>query len=317
MFREPWWFVSIQPGAFDLIHQHLFPIRQIGLRIPVVSTAGYPLSVRYRDADHWGERRIRLAVALEKVGSRLFGIHNPWLIGRPGNIVSGYSLTFWAFLVGHGATPAATRVIGTGLQDLRLPPKSSDGRTLAFIGRDFDRKGGPDALRAFRILKGRHPALRLIVATTIENVTTHNIAGEGITVLADLGREELLRDYMPTIDVLVSPTLSDCGAPFAFLEALQSGAAVVTSNNTWLDDRLVEPAVRRAEPGVTALVATLEDLLQPQHLAEAQAAARPLWRQEFSMTSLHVDLLEAYSSALAHRRTQPVATSPNTVGVRS
>jgi glycosyltransferase involved in cell wall biosynthesis len=296
MFREPWWFVSIKPGAFDLVHQHLFAVRQIGAHIPVVSTAGYPLSVRYRDAEHWSHWRIRRAVVLEKTFSRVLRLHNPWLIGRPGNVLSGYSLKFWAFLVGHGATPASTRVIGTGLQDLHLPPKRTSGTTLAFIGRDFDRKGGVEVLRAFRILKGRHPSLKLIVVTTIENIAAHSIVGDGITVLADLPREELLHDYLPHIDVLVSPTSSDCGAPYAILEALQSGACVVLSKNAWLDDRLVEPAVRRADEGVSALVAELEDLLQRRNLERAQAAARPLWYTSFSMTALHGDLLAAYAA---------------------
>lgn len=53
MFREPWWFVSIKPGAFDLVHQHLFAVRQIGTHIPVVSTAGSPLSIHYRDGRSW------------------------------------------------------------------------------------------------------------------------------------------------------------------------------------------------------------------------------------------------------------------------
>lgn len=83
-----------------------------------------------------------------------FGLTDMTLLG------SGCSLKFWAFLVGHGAPPASTRVIGAGLQDLHLPPKQTNGTTLAFIGRDFDRKGGVDVLRAFRILKGRHASLQ-------------------------------------------------------------------------------------------------------------------------------------------------------------
>jgi glycosyltransferase involved in cell wall biosynthesis len=317
MFREPWWFVSIQPGAFDLVHQHLFAVRQIGPPIPVVSTAGYPLSVRYRDGEHWSPWQVHRAVTLEKTFSRLLQLHNPWLIGRPGNVLSGYSLKFWAYLVGHGAPPASTRVIGTGLQDLHLPPKQTSGTTLAFIGRDFDRKGGTEVLRAFRILKGRHPLLKLIVVTTIENIAAHSIVGEGITVLADLPREELLREYLPSIDVLVSPTSSDCGAPFTVLEALQSGTCVVLSKNAWLDDRLVEPAVRRADDGVRALVAELEDLLQPANLARAQAAARPLWHTAFSMTALHQDLLAAYAVVAPvqqARKTVPAATMSSVGG---
>jgi glycosyltransferase involved in cell wall biosynthesis len=317
MFREPWWFVSIKPGVFDLVHQHLFTVRQIGKQIPVVSTAGYPLSMRYRDAEHWSHWRVRRAVVLEKTFSRVLRLHIPWLIGRPGNVLSGYSLKFWAFLVGHGAAPASTRVIGTGLQDLHLPPKQTSGSALAFIGRDFDRKGGTEVLRAFRILKGRHPALRLIVVTTIENIAAHSIVGDGITVLADLPREELLHHYLPHIDVLVSPTSSDCGAPYAILEALQSGACVVLSKNAWLDDRLVEPAVRRVDDGVSALVTELEDLLHAPNLARAKAAAMPLWHKAFSMTALHGDLLAAYAAVACPLRPQDSMMSTDSMKTSS
>ena len=308
MFREPWWFVSIRPGEFDLVHQHLFPIRQIGTTIPVLSTAGYPLSVRYGDVDGWSTSRVRRATSFEKLASKILRIHNPWLVGRPSNVMSGYSLKFWAFLVSHGASSSRTRVISTGLQELRLPAKQSNGRTLAFIGRDFARKGGPDVIRAFRILKGRVPDLQLIVVTSSENAIAHDISGSGVTLLVDIERATLLYEYLPKIDILISPTTSDCGAPYAVLEALQSGAAVVLSQNDWLDDRLIEPAVRRTLTGVSALVETIADLLEPQNLAFAQAAARPLWQRHFSMTALQDDLVSAYVEALPKGSTATTAT---------
>ena len=169
MFREPWWFVSIKPGAFNLVHQHLFAVRQIGMHLPVVSTAGGPLSVRYRDAEHWSQWRVRRAVALEKTLSRLLRLHNPSLIGQPGNVLCGYSLKFWAFLVGHGAPPASTRGIGAGLQDLHLPPnqttaplwRSSDGTSLAarpLWHKEFSMTAlHGDLLAAYAAVAPKHP----------------------------------------------------------------------------------------------------------------------------------------------------------------
>ena len=120
-------------------------------------------------------------------------------------------------------------------------------------------------------------------------------AGDGIDVVTDASSVEVVRDHLPEIDVLVLPTRSDCGAPYAVLEALRAGIPVVTSTSPWLDERLVPPAVLRADGrDPAALAAAIEHLLDPEHRDGARAAARSLWADQFSTAVLGRQLLAAY-----------------------
>ena len=102
MYREPTWFVSLRPGAFDLVHQHLFAVRQVGPRLPVVSSAGYPLPELYAARDRWSPARLRLATALEWRFDQLMDVHNPWLRGTAGNVMTAYTERFRQYLVARG-----------------------------------------------------------------------------------------------------------------------------------------------------------------------------------------------------------------------
>jgi glycosyltransferase involved in cell wall biosynthesis len=298
MFREPCWFISISPKAFDVVHQHLFPIRQVGPRIPVVSSAGYPLTVRYQDHDGWGADRAARAEALERLYARALDIHNPWLRGVHGSVMTVYTRHFQERLIEQGTAAAAIEVIGTALPALKLPAPRSDGRTLGFVGRDFIRKGGDLALQAFQLLQARQPSLKLRVVTSKCHADAIPSDHPGVTVALDESREQLLRDHLPEIDLLLLPTRSDCGAPYALIEALQAGIPAVTSNNPWLDERLSAPAVRRVAGDPLEIATAAEQMLAPSTLQAARGAARELWQSAFSMRSVHDELLGAYDRAM-------------------
>src|SRR5579872_1092869 len=57
LFREQTRFITAEPDSFDLIHNHIFALRQIGTRVPTVSSAGYPLSELYRSREGWTPTR--------------------------------------------------------------------------------------------------------------------------------------------------------------------------------------------------------------------------------------------------------------------
>jgi glycosyltransferase involved in cell wall biosynthesis len=297
MFREPTWFVTIDPDAFDLVHQHLFPVRQMGRRLPVVSSAGYPLSVLYGIREGWSPNRLRVALALQWAFDSSLRVHDPWLRPEPGGVMTVWSGHFRAWLLGRGVPADRVLVAGTGLPDMAVGARRSDGRTLAFVGRDFDRKGGDVALASFQRLRATDPALHLIVVTSRQAAQSNALAGPGIELIVDAPRRRLLDDVLPRTDVLLLPTRSDCGAPFGVLEALQSGAAVVTSTDPWLDERLVRPAVVRVAATVDAVTDAARELLAPAALRAAQAAARPFWEAELAMDALQQSLLAAYARA--------------------
>jgi glycosyltransferase involved in cell wall biosynthesis len=307
MFREPTWFVTVDPDAFDLVHQHLFALRQIGPRVPVVSGAGYPLSELYQAREGWSPLRARLAVANEALWARLVDVHVPWLRPVDGGVMTVYSEHFRRWLIGRGVRPDRVLIAGTALPPVDQARSLSDGRTLGFVGRDFQRKGGDIALEAFRQLRQDEPDWRMVVVTDRPHAAL--VDGEpGVEVLADPPREVVLGQVLPSVDVLLCPTRSDCGAPYAVLEALQSGTAVVASTSPWLDERLRAPAVVRVPAEADAVAGAVRALVAGG-LGRAQDDARRLWSTEFSMASLHRALRTAYGQAL-----QPAAGGQDPAG---
>jgi len=297
MFREPNWFISVEPGAFDLVHQHLFSVRQIGGRLPVVSGAGYPLPLLYEAREGWSPRHASLALTAESLMARALDVHVPWLRATGDGVLTVYGENFRSWLIDRGADPRRVLISGTALPEIHGLRSRSDGRTLGIIARDFVRKGGDIALEAFRHLHHDDPTLRLLVVTTGQNARDHVAPGPGIEVMVDLDREAVLGAALPRIDILLAPTRSDCGAPYGILEALQAGTCVVTSDIPWLDNRLRPPGVRKVEATTDAVVGAVRSIMR-DGLPASQAAARDLWESTFTMDALHRALTRAYDLAL-------------------
>jgi glycosyltransferase involved in cell wall biosynthesis len=297
MFRESVEFVSIAPGAFDLMHQHLFAVRQVGgARIPVVSSAGYPLTELYRFREGWSSRHLRVALALEAAYARMARIHNPWLRGVRSGVMTVSTETFRDWLVGRGADRDRVLLAGTALPEASLQPSRSDQRTLGVIARDFHRKGGDIALEAFHLLSAREAGWRLIIATTRRNaaaIPSH----PSIEVLVDIDRQHVLTDVLPRIDIMLAPTRSDCGVPYGVLEALRAGVCVVASDDRWLDSRLAGPGVRRTPLTPSSVADAVSDIAR-SGLSGERVAAAGLFRREFRMAGLHDALVGAYDIAL-------------------
>lgn len=298
MFREPIWFATTKSSKFDLMHQHLFAVRQVTSRLPVVSSAGYPLSVLYEAREAWSQRKAARAEAWERRLARTLHAHTPGIWAPDRDVMTVYTERFREQLVGRHIEAGAILRCGQGLPPLEIGRSASAGPTLGFIGRDFEMKGGDVAVEAFVRMHAESPLLRLIVLTRPGAAAQRLLTVPGVQVVTDAPRDAVLKTFLPQMDVLLAPTFADCGAPFAILEALQAGVPVVTSTNPWLDDRLGEPAVRRVPAEAEAVARAAALLLDPGMRDVASAAARELWRQEFSMEHLHTELLCAYRTAL-------------------
>jgi glycosyltransferase involved in cell wall biosynthesis len=300
-FGEPTWFVSADTGSFDLIHQHLFATRQIGPRLPVVSSAGYPLTELYSAREAWSAFHLRCALAFESATARALDIHEPWLRPTRDGVMVVYTEHFREWLVNRGVDADQVLVAGTALPDRDVPRRRSDGRTLGVIARDFVRKGGDIALAAFRELRVNDQRWRLIVATTASEASVHVKPEPGVELVVDPSREFVLNELLPRIDILLAPTRSDCGAPYAVLESLRAGTCVVMSDNPWLDPRLRPPAVARVPLAPDAVASAVVALVRQDGRAR-QFAARTLWRSAFVMDQLHQPLLAAYEAAIHRHR---------------
>ncbi len=113
-------------------------------------------------------------------------------------------------MVGGGANVAAPAELGAEREPARV----------LFVGRDWERKGGPDLLAAFALLRRRNPAARLTIAGCEPDV-----AADGIEVVGEIPAAEVSR-RLGSAAVFCMPTLRE---PFgiAFVEALAHGLPVV------------------------------------------------------------------------------------------
>ena len=171
----------------------------------------------------------------------------------------------------YGIDQARVVVVGAGanLSPTPLPERRDDGNTLAFVGKDFRRKGGGVLLRAFRKLRERRPRLRLLLAGPQDLVDLP----EGATSLG-LVPVERVREILCAATVFVLPTLRE---PFgiAYLDAMLCEAPCV---GTWVGvvpeiigdaGVLVPPADDAAL--ASAIAALLDD---PDHRRALGAAGR-------------------------------------------
>lgn len=302
MFTEPLWFATVDPDAFDVVHLHLFSLRQVDSTVPVVSSAGYPLNVLYHENRGWSARRASMALALENRLARLSDAHVPWLTAPRSDLLTVYSGHFARWLLDRGVPDWRVRILGTALSAAQPVARRSDGGTLAFVARDFHRKGGDIAVAAFDRMRRGNPSLTFLVVSEPSEAVRALSGHPGIELFLDPPRSVVLEEILPRTDVLLAPTRLDCGVPYGLLEALRQGCGVVASNVPWLDERLTGPSVRRVDLDATSVATAATELLAVDR-ACLERDAMALWRDRFSMASVHDELLAAYRDAIAGTRT--------------
>jgi glycosyltransferase involved in cell wall biosynthesis len=98
----------------------------------------------------------------------------------------------------------------------------ASGRIL-FVGRDWERKGGPDLLAAFAEVRTRHPGATLRIVGCRPEISGQ----DGVTVLGERSPEQV-RDELTRAAVFCLPTRRE---PFGlvFVEALSLGVPVVAT----------------------------------------------------------------------------------------
>ncbi len=194
-----------------------------------------------------------------------------------------YSRRVAESLVRHyGMDPSSIEVAGAGANVFpNVPSRRDNGQTLAFVGRDFDRKGGRVLLRALARLRRDWPRLQLLIVGPVEPL---QLPRGAIQVGALPFRE--LPDLLSLATIFVLPTLLE---PFglAFLDAMACALPCVGTD--------VESVPEIVDDGVTGLLvppgddsalaravdALLRDPARARRMGELgreRVAARFLWR---------------------------------------
>lgn len=283
-YREQIRVFKVKPGFFDLVHVHVFHHRFIGTHPPVVASAGGPLCWVYADAWGWGDARVAVAELIDRCLGWLWDATMCGArLGRA-DLFIGPSQYLRDWLKHRGwpgdriaVQPNYLAVHGTPPQRAAMSP-----RTLGFVARDFDAKGGAEVLAAFEKLRQRHPSLRLHIVGSPQRTVSPQISSV-VKWTPEVAREELLATILPSIDLLVYPSKSDTGVPYSSMEALAQGIPAVVSDYRSLPDLVGQQAGLVCRTGdATSVAAAVDVLLDPPTYAAASAGAAARFADCFS-----------------------------------
>jgi glycosyltransferase involved in cell wall biosynthesis len=136
-------------------------------------------------------------------------------------------------------------------------------KNILFVGVEWERKGGPVLLEAFRLLRRAHPEARLTIVGCSPQISEPGVHIEGRVPLAEVPR------YYRSASVFCLPTLNE---PFGlvFLEAASFGLPVVATRIGAIPEIVMDgKSGYLVEPQNAAeLAARLGDLLRDPRRAE-------------------------------------------------
>jgi glycosyltransferase involved in cell wall biosynthesis len=133
-----------------------------------------------------------------------------------------------SFAADYGIPPEKLHYIGYGVNFEELPQvqKSYRSRVALFVGYDFERKGGPTIVDAFRRIRADVPDARLRIIGP--NGLEDRYRGEGIDHLPPISDRAALQKHFEEADFFVMPSTCE---PFGlvFLEAMAYGNPCIGS----------------------------------------------------------------------------------------
>ena len=264
LFREPLRFFEVRPGAFDLVHTHVFSVGYRGNWPPIVTSNSVSVDALYGDGLGWDARKVARSVAVERGLARALRVdHSTYHRVRSARLLAfTQHLKDWWVARGVADTADIDVVPCTVARQLLRTLKSTP-RVVGFFAGSPEIKGLDRAFRAFEALRAGQPdvELHVIGAAGPTPAWAHVAAAPGVTWVGRRDRAELLSEVLPQLDVLVHPTRFD-GLPLSVLEAMSVGVPVITSDYRALpevvgDSRLVavtateltEALVRSLHPG--------------------------------------------------------------------
>ncbi|MDQ2758656.1 MAG: glycosyltransferase family 4 protein [Actinomycetota bacterium] len=278
---------------------------------------GDPRAVLYVDcthrqsADHWPDWNPLRGRALQR-----------WLVRERRQYhgaahLFAFSEPTRASLVDDYGVPAErVTVVGAGVNFDRLPTQRSRpadaAPTVLFVGNDFERKGGPQLLEAFRLVRARVPGARLQVVGTPHPIPPQ----DGVEVIGRVdGREAMSRLYAAA-SVFVLPSTFD-PFPLVVLEAMAHGLPVVATRQCGVPEMVVDGTTGMlVEPGDDLVPQLVEALVQvlgdPADAARLGAAGRRRVAERFLWSHVVDRMAPALETMAPGPRTPTARTSPVT-----
>jgi glycosyltransferase involved in cell wall biosynthesis len=167
-----------------------------------VPEAGTPLSVTWAKMEKGAYQNARMVFTMSRNISR--------------SLINEYGCSPQKVKCVHAGSNVSAEVSGN-IDNSRFSAKN-----ILFVGVEWERKGGPVLLEAFRLLRRVHPEARLTIVGCSPQVNEPGVQIEGRVPLAEVPR------YYRSASVFCLPTLNE---PFGlvFLEAASFGLPVVAT----------------------------------------------------------------------------------------
>jgi glycosyltransferase involved in cell wall biosynthesis len=172
----------------------------------------------------------------------------------------------------YGIDPVRVRCVFSGVNAPSAPAAGDRpfGNLVLFVGIDWERKGGPDLLKAFERVVAAHPQARLRIVGCKPAVRDARVEVIGRVPLDEVSR------HLREADVFCMPSLHEPSA-VALVEAMMHGLPVVSTRVGGTPDRCVDGETGwLVEPGDTAAIASalirlLDDPARCRSMGQAAA----------------------------------------------
>jgi glycosyltransferase involved in cell wall biosynthesis len=283
----------------DLVHVHSHPTKiHARRRVPIVMSAGSSHYINVRDYEKWDERKIRRRYRLARTIYRPLGICDELLNAE--HVARIYTFSNWAreIYIKRGLPRRKVDVIAPGFDVPALPErKRGESVNFLFVGREFERKGGPLVVEAFARLRESHKHVSLTVITR-DPQQVPQIAG--LTAHPFMDRAKLYGEIYPAADVFVMPTEAE-GWGFTNAEAMSFALPVISTRISAIPE-IIDDGVTGMliEPGDSdALLRAMRRLAESRERRDEMGrCGRERFITHFSRDVFRGKLLDFYLAAI-------------------
>lgn len=290
---------------FDLVHCHIYSIKIDNSNIPIILSDSSSNYIFLRYYVNWPTLRIKIGYLLRNWLFARLGVSDP--DGDLSGVKKLLVFSKFSFYLHRklGSDFGKMQIVYPGLpkpKNIHRPSTTDYSQkmiNILFVGIWFVRKGGPDVVRAFKLLAKKYKNIYLtIVGPVPKHISVNHTRIKQIDFVP---REKLIKEYYPRADifVIIPPVVEGFG--FAVLEAMSFGLPCIVSNVCALPE-LIENGKNGfvIDAGnFDQLVEKLETLISKGSLRNKLGEeARKKFEKMFSIEKANKRLLSVYKESI-------------------
>lgn len=196
-----------------------------------------------------------------------------------------------------------------GIGETSKPLPSSDTGTIGFAGRLEPRKGLLELAQALQVVLPRYPHWKVEikgrdVPSCISGASSMKMAQpllrqvqDRVFFMQEATHQDVLA-WLPKLDIVVFPSLWD-NFPYAILEAMAAGCAIVASNTGAVAEMLGPAGILVPPRNISALRKALIGLMEdPSKRVRLGELAKQRFQHKFAPSRVANDMVLAYQTAI-------------------